>query len=84
MRLRHLPCLLIASLMLLGCKHYPQPSTPLTPPPLNTDLAKPCDQLQKPGAPDYDVWQLWTQDMVLKAYADCAARHAATVKAWPK
>jgi hypothetical protein len=33
---------------------------------------------------DYDAWQEWVQSEVLKAYGDCAARHAATVRAWPK
>jgi len=37
----------------------------------------------KPDAPDYDVWQLWAIDL-LRQYADCAARHAKTVQAWPK
>ena len=32
----------------------------------------------------YDGWQTYTETVVLKAYGACAARHAATVKAWPK
>lgn len=47
-------------------------------------MAKPCGPLTKPAAVDYDAWQEWIQDVVLRAYGDCAARHAATVEAWPK
>ncbi len=34
--------------------------------------------------PSYDAWQTWMETIVLKAYGTCAARHAATVKVWPK
>jgi hypothetical protein len=37
-----------------------------------------------PAEADYDVWQEWMQDVVLRAYGDCASRHAATVKSWPR
>lgn len=32
----------------------------------------------------YDAWQTWMETVVLHAYGECAARHADTVKAWPK
>jgi hypothetical protein len=39
-----------------------------------------------PNAPEvaeYDVWQLWTIELIGK-YADCSARHKKLVQAWPK
>jgi len=36
----------------------------------------------RPAAADYDVWQAWAIDL-LRQYAECAARHAKTVQAWP-
>jgi hypothetical protein len=32
---------------------------------------------------DYDEWQNWVQDVLLRAYGECAARHRMTVEAWP-
>lgn len=61
------------------------PSTQPTPiPPLASDLAQPCDDLPAPPADDYDAWLTWVTQTVLPAYAKCAARHGAVVKAWPK
>lgn len=71
--------------MLLACAHSTPPSSqPARVPKLAPDLAAPCDTLTGPSAPDYDVWQAWVVGTVLPAYAVCAARHNATVKAWPK
>lgn len=36
-----------------------------------------------PEAADFDVWQEWVMNDLLRALGDCAARHAQTVKAWP-
>lgn len=83
MRLSSL-CLLTASLMLAGCASSPTPLPQPTPvPPLSSDLAADCAQLTAPTALDYDVWLDWTTQTVLPAYAECAARHHATVQAWP-
>lgn len=56
---------------------------PQTRPLLDTELAKPCDAVQKPDAADYDAWQVWINGL-LKQYGECAARHMKTVDAWPK
>ena len=83
MVLQRISCLLIASLILSGCSLSRQPlERPI--PPLDAALAQPCPMLSEPGGASYDVWQDWLQSEVLKAYGDCSARHAATVKAWPK
>jgi hypothetical protein len=76
-------CLSIASLTLCGCSLFRQPSPPPIPP-LDRALAQPCRLLSEPPAPSYDAWQTWMQSDVLPAYGECAARHAATVSAWPK
>jgi len=46
-------------------------------------LAAPCPAVERPGADDYDAWQVWAIEL-LRQYAECAARHAKTVQAWPK
>lgn len=83
-KLKHL-CRLAALLMLTACatskQQSPQPTKPL---PLDSALAAPCAVLEAPDTLDYDVWQSWLQDVVLRAYGDCAARHAKAVAAWPK
>jgi len=38
--------------------------------------------VERPGADDYDAWQAWAIEL-LRQYAECAARHAKTVQAWP-
>jgi len=38
--------------------------------------------IERPGADDYDAWQVWAIEL-LHQYATCAARHAKTVQAWP-
>ena len=75
--------LLIAALTLCGCATSIPPSTPPIRPSLDSALAAPCPEVAKPDAPDYDVWQAWAIQL-LHQYADCAARHAKTVQAWPK
>ena len=75
-------CLLIAALMLSGCATSKPRSTPPTRPPLDSALAAPCPAVEKPESPDYDVWQVWAINL-LRQYAECAARHAKTVQAWP-
>lgn len=52
-------------------------------PPLDSRLAEPCPTLAAPEVLDFDVWQEWMVD-VLELYGQCAARHRATVSAWPK
>jgi hypothetical protein len=83
MRLRHVPCLTAVVLTLYGCAHS-KPPLPRPIPPLDQSLAQPCPSIPDPGAPSYDAWQEWIQGVVLPSYADCAARHAATVNAWPR
>lgn len=78
-----LSCLWIASLTLYGCATSTPPSTPPTKASLDSALAAPCPEVPKPDSPDYDVWQAWAISL-LRQYADCAARHAKTVQAWPK
>lgn len=55
-----------------------------TVPQLDSSLAAPCKTLVAPQLLDFDDWQVWTQDVVLQAYGDCAARHLKTVQAWPQ
>lgn len=74
---------LFLCLTLTACAHSTPPLTPPIRPSLDSALAAPCPAVAKPDAPDYDVWQLWMIDL-LHQYADCAARHAKTVQAWPK
>jgi hypothetical protein len=40
--------------------------------------------LTEAPAASYDLWQDWVQNDVLGKYGLCAARHAATVAAWPR
>ena len=75
--------LLAAVLTTSGCAHLTPPSKLPIRPSLDSALAAPCPAIVKPDAPDYDVWQLWAIDL-LRQYADCAARHAKTVQAWPQ
>lgn len=82
MRYARTLCLSIAALTLTGCSLFRQPSPPQIPP-LDRSLAQPCRLLTDPE-PSYDAWQVWIQTEVLPAYSDCAARHAATVSAWPR
>ena len=76
-------CLLAASLMTGGCARLSRPSPPPIPP-LSPSLARPCPMLTEPPPASYDLWQDWMQSEVLKKYGLCAARHAATVAAWPQ
>lgn len=74
---------LIAALILSGCATSTPQSTPPTKASLDSALAAPCPQVERPAADDYDAWQAWAIDL-LRQYAECAARHAKTVQAWPK
>lgn len=74
---------LIAALILSGCATSTPRSTPPTKASLDSALAAPCPTIERPRADDYDAWQAWAIDL-LKQYAECAARHAKTVQAWPK
>ena len=75
--------LLIAALILSGCATSTPQSTPPTKASLDSALAAPCPHIERPAAADYDVWQAWAIDL-LHQYAECAARHAKTVQAWPQ
>ena len=75
-------CLLIAALTLTACATSTPQSTPPTKASLDSALAAPCPSVARPAAADYDVWQAWAIDL-LRQYAECAARHAKTVQAWP-
>jgi hypothetical protein len=59
---------------------------PRTIPPLDSQLAAPCDPLPNPPQTpaSYDDLQAWLQADVLVRYGICAARHRETVGAWPK
>jgi len=53
-------------------------------PPLPASLSQPCQALAPLPDPMIDPARLiWELDAI-NAYADCAARHRATVEAWPK
>ena len=77
-------CLLIVVLTLSACAVSKPLSALPTKPLLDSKLAEDCPALVAPDVLDYDVWQTWVQDVVLRAYGDCRARHHETVKAWPK
>jgi len=79
-------CLLVDGLMLSGCGTSQTLYVRRAVPPLDSGLATPCPELPDPpqDPADYDEWQIWLQDNVLVAYGECAARHRATVEAWPK
>jgi hypothetical protein len=78
----HLP-LLVTCLMLTACATSTPQSMPPTKASLDSALAAPCPVVERPGADDYDAWQAWAIQL-LRQYAECAARHAKTVQAWPK
>ena len=75
--------LLVACLMLTACATSTLQSKPPTKASLDSALAAPCPAVERPGANDYDAWQIWSIEL-LHQYATCAARHAKTVQAWPK
>src|SRR5581483_8068298 len=78
--LRFLP---IVCLLMTGCATSPPPlPQPTLIPALDPALAQPCPTIPDPPKGSYDAWQQWMQDVVLKDYGDCAARHAGTVAAW--
>lgn len=79
-------CLLAVALILTGCGASPTLYVPRVVPPLDSGLAAPCEEISDPpqNPRDYDEWQIWIQDVVLVAYGVCAARHRATVEAWPE
>ncbi len=51
---------------------------------LDQSLAEPCHPNGKPAREDYDAWQAWMEEVVLKNYADCAIRKQGVVDAWPR
>lgn len=53
-------------------------------PPLQANLAQPCQSLLAPPQPLIDPARIEWEAELLTAYADCAARHLATVNSWPK
>ena len=75
--------LLIACLMLTACATSTLQSKPPTKASLDSALATPCPAVERPGADDYDAWQIWAIEL-LRQYAECAARYAKTVQAWPR
>jgi hypothetical protein len=66
-----------------ACAVWEPQSKPPTKASLDSALAAPCPAIERPGADDYDEWQAWAIEL-LRQYAECAARHAKTVQAWPK
>lgn len=83
MRLKRSHFLPAAFLILQGCAHLQAPSQRRIPP-LDSSLARPCPVIPEFQGGDYDMFQAWVQDPVLRLYGECAARHKATVAAWPK
>ena len=75
-------CLLAACLMLTACATSMPQSKPPTKASLDSALAAPCPEVARPAAADFDAWQEWAIGL-LRQYAECAARHAKTVQAWP-
>jgi len=81
-------CLLVAVLMLTGCRTSQTLYVPRAVPPLDSGLAAPCPDI--PDSPQalasYDDWQVWVQDTDRAGAVGggCASRHRETVKAWPK
>ena len=55
-------------------------TVPMPPPPAS--LAQPCPVIAPLPNPLIDPYRLQWELDVLNAYADCAARHRATVSAW--
>ena len=83
MRLKQSHCLPVACLILQGCTHLQAPSQRQIPP-LDATLAQPCQPIPEFQGGDYDMFQAWVQDPLLRLYAECAGKHKATVEAWPK
>lgn len=79
----HRNFLLAVCLTLCGCATSTLQSKPPTKASLDSALATPCPVIERPGADDYDAWQVWAIEL-LRQYAECAARHAKTVQAWPE
>ena len=81
LRTRLFPAIALPLLMLGGCSK----SVSIAPiPALQANLAQPCQVLPSPPDPLNDPARaVWEMDLIA-AYGDCAARHLATVKAWPK
>ena len=80
MRRNFLP---IAALTLSACATSTPQSMPPTKASLDSALAAPCPRVERPTADDFDAWQAWAIEL-LQQYAECAARHAKAVQAWPK
>ena len=76
-------CLPIA-LCLLTLAACSTPHVTAATPPLPANLSSPCPPIPPLPDPMIDPVRLgWELDL-MRAHADCAAKHAATVKAWPK
>ncbi|GAA0412719.1 hypothetical protein GCM10009094_16010 [Massilia aurea] len=78
----HRNFLLAVCLTLSACATSTPQSKPPTKAFLDSALAALCPVVERPAAADYDVWQEWANEL-LQQYAECAARHAKTVQAWP-
>ena len=50
---------------------------------VDSSLDATCTAFECAGADGYDAWHVWAIEL-LRQYADCAARHAKKVHAWPK
>lgn len=73
--------LLIApSLLLVSACSTTRVSVPIPPPPAN--LAQLCDRLPRIPTPLVDPDRLQWEADVVYLYAACAARHAASIRAW--
>ena len=77
-------CLLIVVPMTFACATSNPPLKKSVKPLLDQTLAAPCPIPSAPDKLDYDVWQLWVENELLRALGDCAIRHNKTVEAWPK
>lgn len=74
----------IAVWTISGCASFQKPSVPYNPPFLEASLSQPCQIPDAPTENDYDVFLSWVILKLLPAFGDCAVRHDAIVKAWPK
>ena len=79
MRLRFLPIALLLLPLSACSKTISLGQTP----PLQANLAQPCQALRLAPVPLIDPDRLQWEAEVVAAYADCAARHITTVRAWP-
>jgi hypothetical protein len=71
------PCLILLS----GCSKVP---VPVSMPPLPANLAMPCKPIDPLPVPFIDPDRLAFEANLIAAYGECAAKHAAAVKAVQK